>query len=232
MTPLGGVGMNTGIHDGHNLGWKLAWAARGWAGDELLDSYTDERRPVGRRNALSSLDPGVRDAPPAGLATDLGVTYHSGVIEGSGVIEDDGADPVSELALSGRPGERAPHRWVELAGHRVSTLDLWGGRLTLLTGRSGDPWRRAAADPDGAGRDGANESRAPLTVLTFGRELADADGRLAQAFGVDPGGAVLIRPDGHVAWRSRPPHAHRAGALGAAIGTALGIPTDPVALAG
>ena len=55
MTPAGALGMNTAIQSGHNLGWKLAWVARGWAGDALLDSYHAERKPVGERNARRSL---------------------------------------------------------------------------------------------------------------------------------------------------------------------------------
>ena len=71
-----------------------------------------------------------------------------------------------------------------------------------------------------------------MTVLTLGRELADPDGQLAGAFGLDSSGAVLIRPDGHIAWRSVPPHHHSAEALGAAINSALGIRNSTVALAG
>ena len=53
MTPVGGTGLNTAVHAGHNLGWKLAWVLRGWAAEELLDSYEFERRrPGGRRRSL------------------------------------------------------------------------------------------------------------------------------------------------------------------------------------
>ena len=57
MTPRGGNGMNTAIHDGHDLGWKLAWVLRGWAGPALLDSYEAERRPVAEHNTARSADP-------------------------------------------------------------------------------------------------------------------------------------------------------------------------------
>jgi hypothetical protein len=57
VTPRGGTGMNTAIRDGLDLGWKLAWVLRGWAGDELLDSYKAERRPVAEHNMLRSVDP-------------------------------------------------------------------------------------------------------------------------------------------------------------------------------
>lgn len=58
VTPRGGTGMNTAIHDAYDLGWKLAWVLRGWAGPGLLDSYETERRPVGKHNVQRSGDPG------------------------------------------------------------------------------------------------------------------------------------------------------------------------------
>ena len=54
MTPRGAAGMNTAIHDGYDLGWKLGWVLRGWAGESLLDSFEAERRPVGLRNMQRS----------------------------------------------------------------------------------------------------------------------------------------------------------------------------------
>jgi putative polyketide hydroxylase len=58
VTPRGGTGMNTAIHDGYDLGWKLAWVLRGWAAPGLLDSYQAERRPVAEHNVARSADPG------------------------------------------------------------------------------------------------------------------------------------------------------------------------------
>jgi putative polyketide hydroxylase len=54
MTPRGAAGMNTAIHDGYDLGWKLGWVVRGWADESLLDSFEGERRPVGLRNMQRS----------------------------------------------------------------------------------------------------------------------------------------------------------------------------------
>ena len=56
--------MNSAIRDGHDIGWKLAWVLKGWAGDELLDSYEEERRPVAEHNVRRSSDPNgsVREA--------------------------------------------------------------------------------------------------------------------------------------------------------------------------
>ena len=65
--------MNTAILSGHDVGWKLAWVHRGWAGEELLDSYEAERRPVAEHNIARSIDPNgsLRDATE-GLHVDLG----------------------------------------------------------------------------------------------------------------------------------------------------------------
>jgi len=73
VTPRGGTGLNLALHDGHDLGWKLAWALRGWAGDELLDSYEAERRPVAEYAAARSADPrGSYREPERELPVDLG----------------------------------------------------------------------------------------------------------------------------------------------------------------
>ena len=71
MTPRGGMGMNTAVAEGHDLGWKLAWVLRGWAGPALLDSYEAEWRPVGRRRAARSADPGPEPPGHEALAEDL-----------------------------------------------------------------------------------------------------------------------------------------------------------------
>jgi 2-polyprenyl-6-methoxyphenol hydroxylase-like FAD-dependent oxidoreductase len=73
VTPRGGTGMNTAIHGAHDLGWKLAWVLRGWAGAELLDTYERERRPVAAHNVARSADE-LGSRRPAGeeLRVDLG----------------------------------------------------------------------------------------------------------------------------------------------------------------
>ena len=73
LTPRGATGMNTAIRDGHDLGWKLSWVLRGWAGDALLDTYEAERRPVAEHNAARSADPsGSIRGTAAELRADLG----------------------------------------------------------------------------------------------------------------------------------------------------------------
>jgi putative polyketide hydroxylase len=73
VSPRGGTGMNTAIHDGYDLGWKLAWVLRGWAGPDLLDSYESERRPVAEHNTTRSADPdGSRRAAEQEVSVDVG----------------------------------------------------------------------------------------------------------------------------------------------------------------
>jgi 2-polyprenyl-6-methoxyphenol hydroxylase-like FAD-dependent oxidoreductase len=73
VTPRGGTGMNTALHSGYDLGWKLAWVLRGWGGDDLLDSYEAERRVVAEHNLARSTDPnGSRRPVLDELTVDIG----------------------------------------------------------------------------------------------------------------------------------------------------------------
>lgn len=185
VTPVGGTGMNTAVHAGHNLGWKLAWVLRGWAAEDLLDTYEVERRPVGARVTALSLQGDARSVEEA-LTADL-----------------DG---------------RAPHVWVDPA-RTVSTVDLFDGRLTVLTGRSGWGWRAAAAELAGSGL--------PLAALSAGRELADAGGELSRAYTLGERGAALVRPDGKLAWTAGAGgDADAWPRLAAAVAGALGEPLE------
>ena len=195
-TPRGATGMNTGIADGHNLGWKLAYVIKGQAKDALLDSYEAEREPVGRANATASLQTMIDRPPQDGLAHDFGVEYASAAI-------------VGRTPLTGR---RAPHAWTELRdpramsssnglGHastgsgrirRVSTIDLFDGSFTLITGPDAQPWRAARAE--------LAQTGVPISVLSLGVELSDPHGELESRYQLGDRGCVLVRPDGYVTW--------------------------------
>ena len=188
--PTGGTGMNTAIHAAHNLAWKLAAVLRGDAGPALLDSYEPERRPSGERNLLRSLGQlqGV-----SGVAADMGVVYSSGAI----AAEDAKERPsVIEPTMPACVGSRAPHVWLNADGEWLSTLDLFGHGMMQLSGVKGDAWRRAA-------RVVSERLGVPLGAATIdGVELRDESGEWLSAYGIDEDGAVLVRPDGHIAWRS------------------------------
>jgi 2-polyprenyl-6-methoxyphenol hydroxylase-like FAD-dependent oxidoreductase len=202
-SPTGGIGMHTGLEEAVNLGWKLAAMTEGWGGDALLASYEIERRPIAARNvdfatrsfrAIASI-PGTTGAesepaawqknPPRWLSVPehLKVQY---CYEDSPICVPDGTPALEaetpRFVPSTRPGNRAPHAW--LADGR-STLDLYGDGFVLM---------RLGADPPAADAlvAAAKTRGVPL------REVAIADARVAALY-EQP--LVLVRPDGHVAWR-------------------------------
>ncbi|MEV4615786.1 FAD-dependent monooxygenase [Kitasatospora sp. NPDC049258] len=209
MSPTGAFGSNTGIQDAHNLAWKLAAVLGGWAGPGLLETYGQERQPVARatgaRASARSAEhrhPGYDAVPGAGrqknvLAVALGYRYPVGAVVGT----DPELSPVPDgFAATGDPGTRAPHLWVRRAGVRISTLDLFEDSLVLLAGPEGAAWKAAAERI--TARTGV-----PLAAYRIGtgpeHELAPEPGsEWAQAYGSTADGAVLVRPDGFVAWRS------------------------------
>ena len=225
MPPTGGFGMNTGVQDAQNLCWKLAAVLHGQAGPALLDTYHDERQPLGRLITETSLAnslsmgrtervEGAKLARPEFLNEQgliFGAQYQSAAVvpDGTALVQVD--DPITQYAASARPGGRAPHVWLERGGERVSTVDLLGRGFVLLAGENGGAWRDAF---DGLSLPGAAAYR-------LGTDLADPDGAWHAAYGVAPEGAVLVRPDGYVAWRSAGAHEAPARALGAAVAQVL-----------
>ena len=153
VTPNGGFGGNTGVHDAHNLAWKLAHVVHGTAGPGLLATYDAERRPVGAFTVEQSYALYVtRVAPYLGtgdaqqvvddLYLELGYRYASPAI----IAEPDDDRPPQQhpRECQGEPGSRAPHLWLHRSGEPVSTLDLFGQNFVLLAGPRGDAWRDAA----------------------------------------------------------------------------------------
>jgi hypothetical protein len=212
LSPTGALGMNTGIGDAVDLGWKLAAVLQGWGGADLLASYNSERRPVGLRNVGMAAEfylahneftdgiAAIEEDTDAGrqlrqrlgesLNRDVGRMFRTSGMqlgyryEGSPICVGDGtaatADDPETFVPSARPGSRAPHAWLR---DRRSTLDLFGRGFALL---------RFGEEPT-AGLESAAASRAvPLDVISCNEPEAAAlyDRPL-----------VLVRPDGHVAWR-------------------------------
>ncbi|HMN78929.1 MAG TPA: FAD-dependent monooxygenase [Burkholderiaceae bacterium] len=225
MPPTGGFGLNTGVQDVQNLAWKLAAVLNGEAGEALLDTYDAERRPVGeavtRSSLLNALSMGRTSRqteavlPRREFLNEIGLVFGARY-ESTAVVPDGQAGPpvqdeVQQYLPSAAPGCRAPHVWLSQGDRQVSTLDLVGRGFVLLAGPRGAPWREAAA-----------RLQSPrLVTHVIGEDIADPGADWPQAYGVDPDGAVLVRPDGHVAWRSRrcPPDA--TAALQAAVDAVL-----------
>ncbi len=211
LWPKGGFGANTGIGDAVDLGWKLAAVLAGWGGERLLESYEVERRPIGVRNVEEAAsnraadgdlpsDPLLEAPGPEGdaarkrvsdtiLATrwkewntvgvQLGYRYAN-----SPVIVPDGTpqppDVPSEYVPSTWPGCRAPHAWLSPGR---STLDLFGRGFVLL--RFGTARGTALA----------------LAAVRAGMPLETVDIADASIANLYAAPLVLVRPDGHVAWR-------------------------------
>ncbi len=210
LSPSGGFGMNTGICGAADLGWKLAAELAGWAGPGLLHSYTTERQPVafeGLEEANRNLERAMArqvpdelndDSPKGeffrgkvseglkrgGLAREfdapeihLGFTYAGSPL----IVPDPTAENTEDRRPNTRPGSRAPHAWVKPG---MSTLDLFGDGFVLLCFTESDRLDAFAA--------AFSKRRIPFSSIALDvPEVAEAYERPF----------VLVRPDGHVAWR-------------------------------
>jgi hypothetical protein len=203
--------MNTGLGDAMDLAWKLTAAVQGWGGEALLASYDAERRPISVRNVEEAtrnfnlhkkyaLGPHIEDSTPQGEAEraafkqslyDADIMRHhdtDGIAMGyrydpSPVVIPDGTpeppDQVRGYTPTARPGHRAPHVWL---ADGVSLLDKFGdGFVVLDFGADPAPIERAA-----------RLRNVPLLV----ERIANDEARTLYEKNL-----VLVRPDGHVAWR-------------------------------
>lgn len=210
MSPTGAFGSNTGIQDAHNLAWKIAAVLNGSAGPGLLHTYEDERLPVAlatseRASARSAehSHPGYVPPPTMGggpgsgvLTTAMGYCYPEGAVVGG---DPDRPIIPETMRLKGDVGTRAPHMWLTRAGQRISLLDLYETSFVLLSS-PGTPWQEAAGHV-------ARELGARLDAYTVGSapaaDLVQPDGAdWAELHELAADGAVLVRPDGFVAWRA------------------------------
>ncbi|MEE6140666.1 FAD-dependent monooxygenase [Mycobacterium sp. 050128] len=222
--PTGGLGLNTGLQGMHNAMWKLALCVRGLAGWSLLQTYDDERRGpaitmiaqslqnyrnVGRI-AAAAYNPAGSDLSPEELlretrrygnhlGVEFGTAYRSAAVIDDGTTPPDVEDSYTDYTPCATPGCRAPHTWLGNEGEPVSTLDLFGAGFTVLTGAGGQIWRQAAAN---AARLGV-----PIASYAIGDPgLADPNNAFFDRYEIGHDGAVLVRPDGYVAWRNPTGH--------------------------
>ncbi|HEX3787313.1 MAG TPA: FAD-dependent oxidoreductase [Pseudonocardiaceae bacterium] len=220
--PTGGLGGNTAIGDGYDLGWKLAAVLHGEAGAGLLDSYQPERRPYAEQvvnlslhNAKARLNP---ELDLTGLPEPLDMfelSFGYRVRSEAVLISDNDPAPAEDPHRpSGRPGFRAPHVRLLRDGVELSTIDLFGDGWVLLTAEAGGLWHEAA-------RHTASRLGVPLVSHGLGADLADPDGLLTERYGIDSSGASLVRPDGVIAWRCEREPADPAGALRTALSQLL-----------
>jgi 2-polyprenyl-6-methoxyphenol hydroxylase-like FAD-dependent oxidoreductase len=216
LWPAGGFGMNTGIGDSVDLGWKLAAVLQGWGGAHLLHSYEPERRPIGIRNVNEAADmradsdTQIPTSALLGEASEEGkklrAKAHEAIIrtrakefqydsagvelgyryEGSPICVADGTPPPPEdhaiYFPTTWPGARAPHVWLR---DGRSTLDLFGRGFVLLD-------LSTKKVDTSAFTSAAQKVNLPLDVIALDEpKVVDVYERPW----------VLVRPDGHVAWR-------------------------------
>lgn len=241
--PTGGLGLNSGVQDVHGLMWRIAAIVSGWASDALLDTYEIERIPVAQHNAHQSLTNAIKlvelpaalgiDAEPsterlhASLADpskaeqiaaavelqrehfdlfglQLGYVYGDGAIVPDGSTSEPGSP--SEYEPTARPGARLPHAWLDEVGG-ASTLDLVPiDRPVLFTFADHDRWAAEVGD-------------AAVALVRVGVDTPALDAWQHRC-GVGEGGALLVRPDQHVAWRAL--DASSSADLGRALGVVTG----------
>jgi hypothetical protein len=219
MPPTGGFGGNCGVQDAFDLAWKLQYVLDGTASPALLDTYDVERRPVGSFTTEQAytryvlrLDPGLGKENLMPIVPEYTVELGYRHVSDAIALEegDDGALWEDPTEPTGRPGMRAPHVWIDRDGARVSTLDLFCRGFTLVAGAEGTD--RCSEAQGAAARLGV-----PLDAYRIGVDFDDSSGSVAGAYGIDAESAVLVRPDGFVAWRARSADGDVAAALARAL---------------
>lgn len=263
--PSNGLGSNTSIQDSYNLAWKLAAVLRGTAGEELLETYTNERAPVAKQIvtranqsgrefaelfAALGLEPGQseeemtaaiaarKDPTPAGAerrrqvkaAMDLkNYEFNAHGVElgqryASSAVIDDGRgqtpnprDPELYYEACTDPGVRLPHAWVGNWIDKRSTHDLAPySRFTLITGTTGAAWEEAAKEV--TQRLGVDVE---TVVIGPDRDVTDLYFDWDRVRGIAEDGALLVRPDKHIAWRMERLPTDPAEELAAALSSVL-----------
>lgn len=239
--PTGGLGLNSGVQDVHNLAWKIAFALKGFAGDGLLESYEAERKPVAQNNANQSLknalrlievpqalgiagpDTASRERMQSTLETKEGRENVANAIANQAEHFDmpglqlgysyapnsDPSDPRS-FEPTGSPGARLPHAWLGDASLRQSLLDhVPLDRFLLVVGPEGEAWIDAA---NALGIEF-------LETFQLNHEQLPDPRHWLRVAGIESAGALLVRPDQHVAWRAR--SASEIGELSDSVSAAL-----------
>jgi 2,4-dichlorophenol 6-monooxygenase len=143
------------------------------------------------------------------LNIEAGFAYEAGAVIRDGTPLPPGHDSATEFEPTARPGHHIPHVWLHRPGVRVSTSDLVAplGMTLFVDAMHAAVWRHAAKAVTGA----------PLTVVEVGGAFADPAGEWASVRGTAPDGAVLVRPDRHVAWRTAAAPADPAAELTAVL---------------
>ncbi|MCC5831431.1 MAG: FAD-dependent oxidoreductase [Chlamydiales bacterium] len=202
LPPTGGFGMNTGIQDVHNLAWKLAMVIKGEAEESLLDTYFEERVQIAKTNTFWSVINAKR-FEKIFIALDQNdiatfeealrdQNHHlNNILFDLGFIYGREYQTQEIYKPSAQRGARAPHCWLLKGKEEASTLDLYNTQFVLVCHPEARSWQDQFR-------------RFPCKIVTIGEQgdYLDKNHDFLEKYGISKQGAVLVRPDGHVAWRA------------------------------
>jgi putative polyketide hydroxylase len=202
LPPTGGFGMNTGIQDVHNLAWKLAMVINGQAEESLLDTYFTERVQIAKANTFCSINNAKRFEKifTALVENDL-VTFEAALKDQAhhinnilldlGFVYGSEYQTQEDYQPSANIGARAPHCWLLKDNAQKSTLDLYDHQFVLVCHPEAHDWQE-------------KYQQFPCKIVTIGEHggYLDKNHDFLEKYGISKQGAVLVRPDGHVAWHS------------------------------
>lgn len=271
--PTTGLGLNTAIEDALNLSWKLAMVLKHNLDPGILDTYEQERKPVGKRNAdwglftfensavinaAVGLVPGQKEHNLARFQNlfeeslsgqslraqvrkmidsqriefsahgiELGFVYEKGFKISDGT-DMPLPDPLGQVYNpTTRPGHRLPHVWFQGNGRTLSSHDLVGasGSFLLLTDEMGLSWVAVANRV-------SLQYDVSIKTVQVGPQcpLRDRDNQWEEVKEIGNGGAILVRPDNFVAWRSKGPSNANGTELEQAVQRLWGLPCDALKL--
>lgn len=202
LPPTGGFGMNTGIQDVHNLAWKLAMVLKHQADQSLLKTYFTERVQIAKTNIAWSLDNAKRFETifTALVKNDLTTfkqalhdqTHHiNNILLDLGFVYGFDYQYEKVYKPSARVGGRAPHCWLLKDHKKISILSLYEKQFVLVSHPNARYWQKQF-------------KTFPCRIVTIGEigEYLDKNHDFLEHYGISNEGAVLVRPDGHVAWRA------------------------------
>ncbi len=239
IPPAGALGMNTGLIDANNAAWRIAMAVKGFASERFLEDYAVERHGHSETIVSASVDnmrgaiaggpprPPIGNGPPPGrppggpppqrsqMGLYFGFTYDSASVVSDGTAAPVPSDPKNEYIPSATPGSRAPHIWIDPL-YQHSILDLLGGGFVLLAADRND-WAITAE------RMGF-ENSFPIRAINVRSEARDEYiwQKWMELYGIGTDGAVLVRPDSMVAWRSADGRHNAKRVLGGVINRIMG----------
>ena len=203
LPPTGGFGMNTGIQDVHNLAWKIAMVINRQAEESLLDTYFTERVQIAETNTYWSINNAKRyEKIFTALEQNDLVTFEEALKDQSfhinNILLDLGFIYGSEYQTQAvyKPttqiGARAPHCWLSKDNEQISTLDLYDNQFVLVCHPEAHYWQN-------------KYHQFTCKIVTIGEqgEYLDKNHDFLEKYEITQAGAVLVRPDGHVAWCSK-----------------------------